>query len=346
MRAVQIVELGKPLQVCDVPMPEPGPGEVRVRIEAAGICHSDAHYRAGTASVARRPITPGHEIAGTVDKCGPGVADVAPGQRVALHYLVTCGRCEYCRRGQEQFCTSVQMLGKHRDGGYAESIAVPAANAVPVPDGVSAAAAAIMMCSSSTAFHALRKARIAAGDRVAVFGAGGLGMSAVQLARICGAREVFAVDVDPGKLAAAARYGARPIDPAEGAPDAQIRAATHGRGVDVALEFAGLPITQQQALASLAVWGRLALAGISGAPFAVDAYGSVINREAEIIGVSDHLRGELVTLMEFTRRGQLDLEGVIADRVPLDAAAINQRLDALARFHGRPRSVITPQART
>lgn len=342
MRAVQIVQLGQPLQARDVPRPEPGAGEVRIKVAAAGICHSDAHYRAGTASVARLPITPGHEISGSVDALGAGVANIAVGQRVALHYLLTCGQCGYCRRGQEQFCTSARMLGKHIDGGYAEYLVVPARNAVPVPDAVTTAAAAIMMCSSATAFHALRKARIAAGDRVAVFGAGGLGLSAVQLAGLCGAAEVFAVDIDPGKLAAAARYGAQPIDPAHGAPDAQIRAATHGRGVDVALEFAGLPITQQQALAALAVRGRLALAGISGVPFAVDSFATVINREAEIIGVSDHTRDELVTLMGFAQRGQLDLDSVAADQVPLDADAINLRLNALGSFHGHTRSVITP----
>lgn len=133
-----------------------------------------------------------------------------------------------------------------------------------------------------------------------------------------------------------------PIDPAHGPPEAQIREATGGAGVDVALEYAGLPLTQQQALASLGVRGRLALAGICREPFAVDSFGSVINREAEIVGVSDHLLGELFTLMDFVRRGLLDLDGVIAERVPLEADAINAHLDTLARFRGQTRSVIVP----
>lgn len=340
MQAIQIVELGNPLQARDVPLPEPGPNEIRIKVEAAGICHSDAHYRAGTASVARLPITPGHEIAGRIDKLGAGVTGLTTGDRVALHYLVTCGACDYCARGLEQFCRNGRMLGKHLDGGYAEYVVAPARNAIPIAAEVSASAAAIMMCSSSTAFHALRQARMQPGDRVAVFGAGGLGMSAVQLARACGAADVFAVDIDRRKLDAAARYGAIPIDPAEGAPEQQLRAATHGDGVDVALEFVGLPVTQQQATAALAVHGRVALAGISRQPFAVDSFATVINREAEIIGVSDHLRSELVTLMEFAQRGALDLESVIADRLPLDAGEINRRLDALAGFHGVTRSVI------
>ncbi len=342
MRAVRIVAVGQPLEQCELPTPEPGPGEILLRVEAAGICHSDAHYRAGTASVARLPITPGHEIAGRIEKLGAGVRELAPGMRVALHYLLSCGRCAECARGGEQFCREGRMLGKHVDGGYAEYVLAPARNAVPVAEGVSTEAAAIMMCSSATAFHSIRKARLAPGERVAAFGIGGLGLSALQLARICGAGEVFAVDVDPVKLAAAARLGATPIDPAQGAPEEQIREATGGAGVDVALEYAGLPLTQQQALASLGVRGRLALAGICREPFAVDSFGNLINREAEIVGVSDHLLGELFTLMDFVRRGLLDLDGVIAERVPLTADAINARLDTLARFRGQTRSVIVP----
>lgn len=343
MRAVQLVEVGKPLELREITTPEPGPGEIRVRVLAAGICHSDAHYRAGVASVGVLPITLGHEIAGVVDRVGALVDEVAIGDRVALHYLFTCGRCQYCVRGLEQFCRTGRMVGKHANGGYAEYVVAPAQNAIPIPDRVSPPAAAVMMCSTATAFHALRKAHMSAGDRVAIFGAGGLGMSAIQLAQACGAGEVFAVDIDSAKLAAAEAYGARPIDPTRGAPEQQLHDLTHGLGIDVALEFAGIPDTQTQAVASLAVQGRAALAGITTAPFAVQSYATLINREAEIIGVSDHLRSELLTLMEFARRGLLDLESVIADRIPLNADQINNRLDALAAFRGRTRSVIVPR---
>lgn len=342
MHALQIVQQGHLLELRDVATPEPGADEVLIRVEAAGMCHSDAHYRSGTASVARVPITPGHEIAGRIAKLGRDVPSLKVGERVALHYLVTCGQCDYCRRGLEQFCIRGQMLGKHRDGGYAEYVVAPARNAIPVAESVSSAAAAIMMCSSGTAFHALRMARMAAGDRVAIFGIGGLGMSALQLARISGAAEVFAIDIDADKRQTAERLGAHAIDPADGPVERQLRKLTGGYGVDVALEFAGRPVTQQQAVAVLAVHGRAALAGISGTPFSVDSFATVINHEATIVGVSDHLRSELVTLMGFAARGLLDLEGVITDRVPLDATIVNQRLDALARFHGQSRTVITP----
>jgi len=315
---------------------------VLVRVKAAGICHSDVHYRAGTSGVGSLPQTLGHEVAGVIEEVAPGVTGAAPGDRVCLHYLLTCGECHYCRTGNEQFCTTGKMIGKHVDGGYAEYIAVPARNAVPLPDDVPFEQAAVMMCSSSTSFHALRKARVSAGDTVAVFGAGGLGMSAIQLARAMGAVEVYAIDINDDKLRQAAAYGAVPVNAREVDPVGEIRRLTGGRGVDVAVEVIGLPVTMEQAVRSLAVHGRAALAGITGKSISVDTYHDVIGREAEIIGASDHLLWELPILVEFVRQGKLDLSSVVARTVPLDAAEINRVMDALEEFGGEVRTVITP----
>ena len=175
---------------------------------------------------------------------------VKPGDRVCLHYLVTCGQCEYCNRGHEQFCVQAQMMGKHRDGGYAEFIAVPERGVLPLPDEIPFEHGAIMMCSSSTSFHALRKARLQAGETVAVFGVGGLGMSAIQLAHGLGALEVYAVDINPDKLALAEQFGAIPVNASQVDPVAEIIRLTGGRGVDVALELIGLPLTMRQAVQS------------------------------------------------------------------------------------------------
>jgi propanol-preferring alcohol dehydrogenase len=274
---------------------------------------------------------------------GPEVRGIRAGDRVCVHYMVTCGTCDFCRGGTEQFCRQGSMIGKNRDGGYAEYIVVPERNAVPLPEAISFEAGAVMMCSSATSYHALRKARLTDGDTVAVFGAGGLGISAVQLARILGAAAVYAVDIDPQKLRLAEASGAVPVDATAVDPVAAIRRLTDGRGVDVALELIGLPLTMEQAVRCLAVFGRAALVGITGKPFSVRSYTELIGREAEIVGVSDHLLSELPQLIELARRGDLDLANVVTRRVPLEAEAINAALDDLERCKGGVRTVIVPE---
>jgi propanol-preferring alcohol dehydrogenase len=342
MKAVRLAEIGKPLQKQEIPLPRLGDRDVLVRVKAAGICHSDVHYRAGKSAVGVLPQTLGHEVAGIIEKTGPGVATDRIGERVSLHYLLTCGDCDYCRQSQEQFCVRGEMIGKHRDGGYAEYIAVPARNAVPLPDAVSFEQGAVLMCSTSTSFHALRKARLKAGETVAVFGAGGLGMSAIQLAYAMGAATVFAIDISPQKLEIAEKYGAIPVDALAYDALETLAKKTKGKGIDVSLEVIGLPETMQQAVRCLAVFGRAALAGIAESPFEVDSYQELLGKEAEVIGCSDHLLEELPILLEFLRQGRIDFSHVITESVPLEAEAINDVLDALAHFKGRVRTVIKP----
>lgn len=342
MKAVRMVAPREPLALCEVPMPVVGAGDVLVRVQAAGICHSDAHYRAGTSRVEPLPMTLGHEVAGVVERVGAQVTHLKAGDRVCLHYMVTCGHCAYCNEGQEQFCTSGTMIGKYRDGGYAEYISVPARSVFVLPDEVPFEAGAVMMCSSATSFHALHKARLKPGETVAVFGVGGLGMSAVQLAYAMGALQVYAVDINAARLALARQFGALPVNALEGDAAEQIRELTHGRGVDVAIEVIGLPQTMRQAVLSLAVQGRAALAGITRKSFEVAPYDELINREAEIIGVSDHLAQELPLLLEMARLGRLDLSQVVTRAIPLDADAINAALDNLDQFGEGVRVVIKP----
>ena len=326
----------------ELPVPEVGSRDVLIRVAAAGICHSDVHYRAGISAVRPLPRTLGHEVAGVVEKRGSEVARLHPGNRVCVHYMATCGDCEYCNRGYEQFCTSGKMIGKHRDGGYAEYICVPARSVFLLPSEISWEHGAIMMCSSATSLHALNKARLKAGETVAIFGAGGLGMSAIQLARAFGAKQVFAVDMQETKLAIAQRLGAIPINAAAGDPVEELQDRTAGRGVDVALELIGLPQVMRQAVRSLAVFGRLAIAGITDRTFEVAPYEELLGREAEIIGVSDHLAQEIPPLIDFVRRGQLQLSEVVTQTVSLDADEINGILDSLGRFGRQIRAVITP----
>ena len=342
MRAVRLVEIGQPLQVQEIPTPPISERDVLVRVMAAGICHSDVHYRAGVSPVKPLPLTLGHEVAGVVEKTGSQVTNVKAGDRVCLHYLVTCGECSFCGTGNEQFCPSGEMLGKHRDGGYAEYIVVPARSALLLPDEIPFEQGAILMCSSATSLHALRKSRLKAGETVAVFGAGGLGLSAVQLARACGALDVYAVDIQPDKLELAARFGAVPVNATQVEPVAEIRRLTGGRGVDVALEMIGLAQTMRQAVQSLAVLGRAVLVGISARPLEIDTYREILGKEAEVIGSDDHLWQELPLLIEYARRGVLNLSQVVTRTVPLDANAINGVMDLLERFGGDARTVIVP----
>jgi propanol-preferring alcohol dehydrogenase len=341
MQAIRLIEPGKPMEMQKIPIPPLGPRDVLVRVRAAGICHSDVHYRAGVAPV-RYPLTLGHEVAGVIEETGLDVTNVEVEDRVCLHYMVTCGDCLYCSMGSEQFCISGEMLGYHRDGGYAEYIVLPARNAFRLPDEVPLEQGAIMMCSSATCFHALRKGRLEAGETVAVFGVGGLGVSAVQLARAFGALDVYAVDIDSRKLKLAEDFGAIAVNAAETDPVAEIKSLTDGRGVDVALEVIGLPLTMQQSVASLAKFGRAVIVGVTNKTFEVAPYTQLIPTEAEIIGSSDHLAQELPILIELARRGILDLSQIVTDTLPLDANAINGAMDRLDRFAGDVRVVITP----
>jgi 2-desacetyl-2-hydroxyethyl bacteriochlorophyllide A dehydrogenase len=343
MKAVQMIGPGQPLQLHDIPVPAIGERDILVRVRAAGICHSDVHYRAGRSPVRPLPMTLGHEVAGVVEQIGAQVTSVKVGDRVCLHYNITCGDCYYCSTGNEQFCPQVLMLGHYTSGGYAEYIAVPARNAIALPDEIPFEQGATLMCASATAFHALRKSRLKAGESAAIIGVGGLGMSAIQLAHAFGALDVFAVDINEEKLQLAAHYGAIPVNARQVDPVAEIRRLTDGRGVDVAIELIGLPQTMQQTVRCLGVLGRAVIAGIGDKPLEIDTYRELLGNEAEIIGSNDHLLQELPLLVEMARRKVLDTSRIVTRVVPLEADAINGTLDALEQWSGDVRTVIVPR---
>lgn len=301
MRAIRLIRHGAPLVAEDIADPRPRSGELLIDIGAAGICHSDTHYRAD-ATRTSVPRTLGHEIAGVI---------AATGQRVAVHYLLPNG----------------DMIGKEVDGGYAQRIAVPAANAIPIPDHVSFEEAAIMMCSTATALHALRLASFRPGESLAILGFGGLGISALQLAKRMGAAEIQVADRVPEKLQLAQSLGAR---------------TDEARPADVALDFIGNAELCVQALRSLKPGGRLMLVAINLRDLRLDPYADVLAKERRIIGVSDHTREELVELLQM----RLDLSHAITRRVPLEAGPINAAFDDLDRGTAHMRTVIVNSART
>ena len=340
MRAVRLTQVGKPLQEAEVDVPEIGASDVLVRVAACGICHSDEHYRAGISRMDRLPVTLGHEIAGWIENVGADIKHITRGDRVCIHYLAHCGSCEFCVRGLEQFCRTGQMIGKHRDGGYAEFIKVPGRNALVLPDEISFEIGAIMMCSSATALHALNKARFKAGESIVIFGFGGLGFSALQLARAFDCEDVYVVEINPAKLASAASMGAIAIDARSADPVEQIKKATAGTGVDVALELIGSAKTMRQAVLCLGPLGRAALVGLTAETMSILPYTELINKEAEIIGVSDHLAAELPGLIELARSGKLRFPLEALRFVDLDAEQINASLDGLQNSINHIRTVI------
>lgn len=311
---------------------------MRIAIRACGICHSDAHYRAGTGT-GRLPRTLGHEIAGVVTEAGAGAGELAPGDRVAVHYLLSCGTCDRCLGPGEQFCSTGRMIGKDADGGYAESIVVPARNAVRVPDAVPFEVAAVMMCSTATAYHALRLAEIAPGQSVLIVGFGGLGYSALQLCRALGTAKVTVVDVVPAKLALARSLGCRAVD--GGAADLQEQLHAAGEH-DIALDFAGRAEVTAMSLRALVPGGRLIFVALSESPIPFNPYRDLLAAERRIIGSSDHLRSELVELMQLAAAGRIHLGPVISRRIPLSAARVNEVLDELDAGTSALRNVIVP----
>lgn len=344
MKAVRLVGTRRPLELEEIPVPAIGAHDVLVEVRAAGICHSDVHYRNGISPTGPLPLTLGHEVAGVVAKAGAQVKSRAPGERVCLHYNRTCGECRRCASGNDQFCSEAAMLGHHIDGGYAEYIAAPARNVLPLPDEIPFEQGATLMCASATAFHALHKSRLRPGETAAIFGAGGLGQSAVQLARARGALDVYAIDLDKEKLRLAREHGAIAVDANEGDAAEQLLSLTAGGGVDVAIELIGLRATIEQALRSVGVLGRAVIVGLATEPVRIDAYRRIVGPEAELIGSNDHCLHELAELIELARRGILDTSHVVSRTIPLAADAINTALDELGHFGPGVRTVIVPGA--
>ena len=256
MKAAVVRELGAKLEIRELPVPEPGPGQVLVRMQASGLCHTDIHAAAGDWPVKPNPpFTPGHEGVGIIEKAGPGATLHKPGERVAVVWLgKACGHCSYCVSGWETLCESQLNSGYSVDGAWAEYAVAFDSHVVTVPDAVSSFDAAPLACAGVTAFKAVKVSRIEPGGTVVVYGVGGLGHLAVQYARNSGAR-VIAVDIEDAKLDLARQLGAdyvvnaRTADPAAAVQDLG--------GADVAISLATSPRAFEQAFGSLRRGGRL-----------------------------------------------------------------------------------------
>jgi propanol-preferring alcohol dehydrogenase len=305
MRAVRFHEVDRPPVVEEIDPPRPGPGEVLVDVAAAGVCGTELHFLDGLLTPARTPITLGHEVAGVVAALGEGVAGVAVGDRVAVHYLHACGRCRWCRAGDDHLCDEpLGFLAFATDGGFAEQVVVPASATVPVPPELDLATAAVLCCSGTTALHAVDVAGVVPGSTAVVYGAGGVGLALVQVLRHLGARPI-AVARNAERLALARELGAEvTVDASSEDVVAAIRAATDGAGADVVFELVGTRETSGNALASLAKRGTLLYVGYSFDRIELNPLALVVPEQRILTSVGNR-RSELVAALDLAARGRL-----------------------------------------
>jgi alcohol dehydrogenase, propanol-preferring len=304
MKAAVVTDFRSPLQIQDLPVPEPGPGEVLVRIETSGLCHTDIHAAHGDWPVQPvPPFVPGHEGIGRIERLGPGVTTRALGDRVAIAWLgYACGECRYCIGGWETLCEKQQNSGYSVNGTFAEYAVAPADFATLVPDTVSSRDAAPLTCAGVTTYKAIKVAGVAPAETVAVFGVGGLGHLALQYARIAGGF-VVGVDIEDSKLAMATELGADHVVNARATdPAAAIRELG---GADVAVALAASPASFDQAYRSLRRGGRLvcvALPADNGA-LNLPIFDTVINGKS-VIGSIVGTRNDLADVFALHAAGR------------------------------------------
>ncbi|MVO89627.1 zinc-binding dehydrogenase [Streptomyces sp. p1417] len=337
VRAAVLPAVGSPLEITDIDLPEPGPGQVRVRLAAAGVCHSDLSLSDGTMRVPV-PAVLGHEGAGTVVAVGAGVGHVAPGAGVVLNWAPSCGRCHACGLGEVWLCGAAltgagTVYARRADGtelypglnvaAFAEETVVPAACVLPAPDGVPLTDAALLGCAVLTGYGAVHhSARVRTGETVAVFGVGGVGLAALQAARIAGAAQIVAVDVSPEKEELARAAGATEYVVASDTTARDIRKLSGGHGVDVAVECVGRAVTIRAAWESTRRGGRTTVVGIGGkdqqvAFNALEIFHWGRTLSGCVYGNSDPA-ADLPVLAAHIRAGGLDLAALVTDRITLD----------------------------
>lgn len=342
MKSALLTRFGGPecLVSTNVADPAPGHGEVLVRVAACGVNNVDLQIRRGARARLRLPHICGGEVAGTIVALGPGVSEPAIGTNVAVVPFIGCGRCEWCRRGQSTICEKRDTLGLLRPGGYAERVAVPAVNAIPLPDGLDLDAAAALSLAGLTAWHMLiTRARLQPGEDVLVLGAAsGVGSIAIQLAHLFGARTI-ATASDSHKAERARALGVEAIVDARRANwSRQVRDATGGRGVDVVVEHVGAT-TWPESINAMAIGGRLVTCGATtGSSVELDLV-RLFSDELTLLGSRGGTGDELQQLLRIAARGAI--KPVIAARFPLSQASDAHRLMERGEFFGK--ILLTPE---
>jgi propanol-preferring alcohol dehydrogenase len=338
MKAAILREFKQPLAIEDMPMPEPGPDEILIKIEAAGVCHSDLHIAEGDwpqlATFVKRPLVLGHEAVGRVVQRGSEVKHLDVGDRVGVPWIYwSCGECEVCREGNENLCPSQIVTGGTVDGGFAEFMKAKASHAARVPTSLTPEEAAPLFCAGVTVYRALKKANIGAGQRVAIFGVGGLGHLAVQIAVVLGA-EVWAIDVDDKKLELARQLGAHhALNATKSEIVKELRKA--GR-VHTAVVTSAAKAAYDSAFSSVRQGGSLVVVGLPPEPLTFPAV-MMAATEIKIIASSVGTREDLRQVLEMAASEKLRCR---TETRPLDQ--VNEVLEDMRKGRITGRVVLKP----
>jgi len=315
-----------PLELVDLPAPIPGPGEVRLQVEACGVCRTDLHIIEGDLPLPRLPLVPGHQIVGLVDQIGEGVTRFGKGDRLGIPWLYsTCGQCAFCQRDQENLCDAARFTGYHMDGGYAELVVAPETFVYPLPTGLSPAQAAPLLCAGVIGFRALRQSKIRPGERLGLYGFGGSAHIAIQVAVHWGC-EVFVFTRSEEHRALARELGAHWTGRAEDDPPGRL---------DSAVIFAPVGRLVLEALRVLAKGGIIALAGITMTPIPELDY-SLLYQERTVRSVANSTRQDVIDLLKLASDIPIRIE---VQTFPLDQA--NRALLLLKQSRLRAASVLT-----
>lgn len=336
MRAQRFYADTKTIVVEDVPIPQPGPGEVLVKVAFCGICHSDLSLINGTFPSQLPVVTQGHEASGTIAELGPGVTGWAEGDRVVVAAGRPCQSCPNCARGDFGNCLRIRLMAFAYDGAWAQYTVAQAFGLTRVPDNVPLEQAAILADAVSTPYGAVvRTGKVAIGESVGVWGVGGVGTHIVQLARLVGAAPIIAVDIKPAVLDRALAMGADyAFDARDEALGAKIAALTGGRGLDIAFDAVGLGSTFDQALASLTMGGRLVGVGMSADAPSIGPTSLFNLTRKQVLGHLGYQNADIATLANLLSLGRLDVSRSISEIVSLEDVAAG--IEKLERADGDP----------